>query len=99
MLFTYSAAIAMNLARGRRDIDCGCGGPGGARPLSGGLLARNAALIVLLLLSTLPEGERALVWLDALTATALLVTLVLCYAALDVVFANSARGGLQENPA
>lgn len=99
MLLAYSAGIAVNLARGRRDIDCGCGGPGGARPLSGGLVARNAALVGLLLLAALPEGARSLVWLDALTATALLATLTLFYTALDVAIANTVRGDIQGNPA
>lgn len=47
LLLAYSAAIALNLARGRRHIDCGCGG----QPihLSGALLSRNGALLALAL--------------------------------------------------
>ncbi|MCK6371652.1 MAG: methylamine utilization protein MauE [Gammaproteobacteria bacterium] len=42
LLVLYGAAMAVNLARGRRLMDCGCG----AKPqrLSGWLLLRNAAL-------------------------------------------------------
>jgi uncharacterized membrane protein YphA (DoxX/SURF4 family) len=42
LLVLYGAAMAVNLARGRRLMDCGCG----AQPqrLSGWLLLRNAAL-------------------------------------------------------
>ena len=43
LIGTYSAAIGVNLARGRRHIDCGCGGPNGHR-LGPELLARNALL-------------------------------------------------------
>jgi hypothetical protein len=91
LLALYSAAAAVNLVRGRRSIDCGCGGPAGRRPLSGGLLGRNAALVALLLVCALPAGGRPLVWLDALTIVSLLALLALLYAALDVAVANAAR--------
>ena len=35
--------MLINLARGRRYIDCGCGGPG--QPISYGLVVRNGALM------------------------------------------------------
>jgi hypothetical protein len=91
LLAVYSGAIALNLARGRRSIDCGCGGPGGRRPLSAGLLARNAALAALLVLAAFPAGARTLVWLDAFTCVSLLIALALFHAALDVALANAAR--------
>jgi len=91
LLAVYSAAVGFNLARGRRAIDCGCGGPAGDQPLSAGLLARNAALLVLLLLAALPERSRPLVWLDAFSAAGLLLALAACHAALDVALANAAR--------
>jgi hypothetical protein len=91
LLAVYGGAIALNLARGRRWIDCGCGGPGGRRPLSPALVARNAALVAGLLLAAPPAAARSLVWLDAVTAAGLLLTLGLLHAALDVALANSAR--------
>lgn len=45
LLALYAAAIAVNLLRGRREIDCGCGGPG--ELISWALVGRNLALIVL----------------------------------------------------
>ena len=45
LLCLYTGAIAINLARGRTHIDCGCGGE--ATPLSTWLLARNAILLAL----------------------------------------------------
>jgi uncharacterized membrane protein YphA (DoxX/SURF4 family) len=70
LLALYSGAIAWNLARGRTAIDCGCLGPAGYAPLSPGLLARNAVLIGACLALTLPAGDRALLWVDALTIAA-----------------------------
>ncbi len=32
----YAAAIGINLARGRHDLDCGCAGPGAPQPLHPG---------------------------------------------------------------
>jgi hypothetical protein len=91
LLAGYSAAIGFNLARGRRRIDCGCGGLAGDQSLSAGLLARNAALVGLLLLAALPESQRPLVWLDAFSTGGLLAALALLHAALDVALANATR--------
>ncbi len=44
LLLIYSAAIAINLWRGRVDIDCGCGSV--AYRLSGWLLLRNVLLML-----------------------------------------------------
>lgn len=44
LLVAYGAAIALNLARGRRTIDCGCGIGGAPQPISAWLVARNACL-------------------------------------------------------
>ncbi len=68
LIALYSSAIAINLARGRREIDCGCSAR--PRPLSRGLLVRNAALVAAALLAALPAASRALVWVDALSAAA-----------------------------
>jgi hypothetical protein len=65
MLILYSVAIAINLARGRREIDCGCFGPAAGVPLSGGLVARNVLLIGASALVALPVSTRLLVWVDA----------------------------------
>jgi len=68
LLALYSGAIAINLARGRREIDCGCSAR--PQPLSGGLLARNALLAAAALPAGLPAAARELVWVDALSAAA-----------------------------
>jgi Methylamine utilisation protein MauE len=91
LLSLYGVAIAINLARGRRAIDCGCAGPGGPRPLSGGLVARNAALAAAALACATPVAARPLGWIDAGTVVGALLAGVLIYAAADVALANAAR--------
>lgn len=81
LLVLYSGAIAINLWRGRRAIDCGCLGPAGRQPLSGGLLWRNALLAGACLALAAPVAERPLVWLDALAAAAGVAALALLFSA------------------
>ena len=83
LLLVYTAAIAVNLARGRRDIDCGCSGPARRRPLGAGLVLRNAVLGATALLGAAPVGARPLLWLDFLTVAAAVAVLGLLYAAAD----------------
>lgn len=91
LLALYSAAIAVNLARGRREIDCGCAGPGARRPLSSALLLRNAVLILSAALCALPVSGRALVWIDAFTVAAAVAALALLYGAIDASLATAPR--------
>jgi hypothetical protein len=48
-----TTAVAINVRRGRTDIDCGCNGLEGRQRLSWGLVARNTMLIVVLAAATL----------------------------------------------
>ena len=89
LLVAYAAAIAVNLYRGRRFIDCGCMGPAGHQPLSGWLVARNLSLAVLALVGMLPGQGRALVWIDAITITAATGVAALLYAATNRLVANA----------
>jgi uncharacterized membrane protein YphA (DoxX/SURF4 family) len=49
LLMAFTIAIATNIARGRSEIDCGCFQSTLRQTLSGKLLARNIALIVVAL--------------------------------------------------
>jgi hypothetical protein len=62
LLAAYSLAIGLNLARGRRRIDCGCLGPASDQPLSAALLVRNAVLWLGSLALLLPTSSRAFHW-------------------------------------
>lgn len=83
LLALYTGAIAMNLFRGRRHIDCGCGGPALRLPLGPWLLVRNGLLIVIALGAAVPLGSRKLVTLDALTVVAGIASLALLYTAAN----------------
>jgi hypothetical protein len=89
LLVVYGAAIGINLARGRRHIDCGCAGPAVRRPISGWLVARNAALAALALAGLVPVRPRALVWMDALTVVGGTALLAAVYASLDRMIADA----------
>jgi len=81
LLCGYSAAIALNLARGRRDIDCGCSGPALRQPLSPWLLARNAVLIGVAAAGLAPLRARTLFWVDSVSVLGGVSVLAALYAA------------------
>jgi hypothetical protein len=89
LLVVYGAAIAVNLARGRRDIDCGCAGPAVRRPLSGWLVTRNAAFAAAGLTGLVPVRGRPLAWVDAVTVVGATAVLVAVHAALDRMIAQA----------
>jgi hypothetical protein len=89
LLALYTAAIAVNLMRGRRDIDCGCAGPALRQPLGGGLVVRNLVLLGAALLCLVPTLPRSLVWLDAVTALGAVGVLACGYAAAQRLLSNA----------
>ncbi|MEX2207052.1 MAG: MauE/DoxX family redox-associated membrane protein [Myxococcota bacterium] len=91
LLGLYSAAIALNLARGLREIDCGCFGPALRQPLSLALVLRNLLLIALAGVCLLPVGMRALAPLDALTIAAGVALGALLHGAVNGLIANAPR--------
>lgn len=87
LLATYSGAIAINLARGRRHIDCGCMGPAHRQPLTAWLLARNALLIAAAFGAVLPATARSLGWIDALSVLGGFCTVALLHQAIGGIAA------------
>jgi len=79
LLVLYSVAITINLARGRREIDCGCFGPSARVPLSGTLIARNGLLIAAAAMVSLPVSARSLVWVDAFTLIVVVAVTILLW--------------------
>ncbi|SRR5579871_6060965 len=89
LIAMFSAAIAINLARGRREIDCGCFGAALRQTLSGWLLARNAILIAAAAAIGGPERVRPLQMLDAITVVFGAATLTALYASMNHLIANA----------
>ncbi|MDF0733114.1 methylamine utilization protein MauE [Pseudomonas entomophila] len=91
LMALYAAAIGLNLWRGRRDIDCGCSGPGASQPLRPVLLLRNLAFAVLALVAALPSSPRALGAADLLLIVAATAVALLIHVAVDGLLANQPR--------
>jgi Methylamine utilisation protein MauE len=89
LLGLYAAAIAVNLARGRRHLDCGCTGPALRRPISGWLVLRNLALVAIALADLSPLATRPLVWIDHLTIVAATAAFAACWMAADQLLATA----------
>jgi hypothetical protein len=95
LLLMYGGALAVNLLRGRRQIDCGCGlsgAAGGEQPLSWWLVARNVVLASLAGIAALPDSGRALGTPDFLTLAAATLAAVLLYAGASQLIRNAALG-------
>ena len=89
LLAVYAAAIAINLGRGRRQIDCGCGGD--AHPLSWGLVVRNAVLAAAALAVSGPTLQRGFEWLDGVTLVVGLLAFYALYLMFDELLRQSSR--------
>lgn len=85
LLGVYSLAIAVNLMRGRRDLDCGCLGRAGAGGLGTTLLVRNAVLAAAPAALLLPVAERRLIWPDAVGIAGAVATLVVLAITTDTL--------------
>ncbi len=91
LLGTFTAAIAINLARGRTGIDCGCFGPALRQPLSGWLVVRNAIVLAAVAAVAAPVRLRLLNFADFVTIALGAATLVVLYASMNYLLANAPR--------
>jgi hypothetical protein len=89
LLAIFTGAIAINLVRGRTNIDCGCFGPMLRQPLSAWLILRNFALVALAAALLIPAGVRALTVLDFITIAFGAATAVALYTAANVALGNA----------
>ena len=87
VLALSTAGVAINVLRGRTDLECGCGGDSHPR-LSWALVARNALLMGAVLLAGAAEGSRALVWVDYLSVAALTLAITGLYTVVNQLLAN-----------
>ena len=96
LLAIYAVAMALNLLRGRRQLDCGCLGPGGGGVVSVALVWRN----VLMALTLAAAGgtrwsSRRMDWLDLGTALAAACAMALLYVAANGLLASAAHPRLR----
>lgn len=89
LLLLYAGAMALALARGRRELDCGCFGPARGRPVGPALVLRNLGLAALGALALAPESARPLVGLDVATGCLATAAALLLLASLDQALANA----------
>jgi uncharacterized membrane protein len=84
LLGLYGLAIAINLRRGRRELDCGCLGFGRRSSISTRLLWRNGALMLAsLAVGLLQRRVRELDWIDLFTVTLGVAAAAILYAASE----------------
>jgi hypothetical protein len=83
LLIAYAAGISLNLVRGRRELDCGCGAAGNRRSIALWMVWRNLVLALALGVAALPWIARPLTGLDALTVIGGLSAAAMLYAAVD----------------
>ena len=91
LLLTYALAIAVNLLRDRRDIDCGCSGAADRQSLSGWLVLRNLCLAAGGITTLVPVAARALDPLDLFTIVAGVGILYALYAAANLLLVYGPR--------
>ena len=98
LLIVYAAGMSVNLARNRRDLDCGCAAAGQRRPIAAWMVRRNLIVALASMAAALPWVPRTLVGADFLTVAGGGVALVALYAALDRLFGDVApRAALLKN--
>lgn len=88
LLVTVTAAVLINLLRGRTSIDCGCGGLS-SQPLSWALVARNAVLLLLACIAIHQGDERPLFWADYVTTGGAILALLGIYVSVNQLLTNA----------
>lgn len=88
LLMIYAGAIAINLVRGRTDIDCGCTSTKERKIIGPSLLWRNAVLIVIACIAALPLAERPLAGLDYLVAILTTAFIIVLYQIVERLLVN-----------
>ena len=86
LLMVYALAMAVNLYRGRGQIDCGCGDT--PQALSGWLLLRNAVLVLGALVVALPVLDRGLAALDMVIVVLFTAALAMSYLMVEQLLRN-----------
>jgi hypothetical protein len=91
LLAMFTGAVAINLARGRTNIDCGCFGPALRQELSAWMLPRNAMLAALGAAALMPAPARPLLWLDWVTIALGAAMVIVLYLSANYAIGNEPR--------
>jgi hypothetical protein len=83
VLIAYASGLELNLLRGRRDLDCGCGTVRDRRAIAAWMVWRNLILAAAVGVAVLPWSHRSLGVTDLLTVVGALSAGVTLYAAVD----------------
>jgi hypothetical protein len=83
VLIAYASGLGVNLLRGRRDLDCGCGTARDRRAIAAWMVWRNLILAAALGVALLPWSPRSFDLTDLLTVMGGLTVAVTLYAAVD----------------
>jgi hypothetical protein len=83
VLIAYASGLGINLVRGRRELDCGCGAASDRRAIAGWMVWRNLMLAAVIAITVLPWSPRSFTVIDLLTVMGGLVAGVTLYAAVD----------------
>jgi hypothetical protein len=100
LLLLVTSAVAINLARGDTEIDCGCGGLAGAigeQTISWGLVVRNLVVMAAIPWIAADSTTRDLVWMDYLTVAGATLALLFLYALVSQLLATQPRLGALRN--
>jgi len=92
LLSIYGCAIAVNLARGRTQIDCGCFGTRRGQGIGWWMVARNALLAGVALTLLLPQSARPLTWVETGVVAVIVATLAFLYPVATVVLGTTEVG-------
>ena len=88
LLLMYMFAIAINLLRGRRTIDCGCGGTEQKQAISEWLIFRNGILLFFAYAVITNVQTRELGWLDWIVVLLATATGCLFYNIVNQLLVN-----------
>ncbi len=92
LLGIYTLVIGLNIKRGRRDLDCGCGGVGQQHRLTEWLYVRNGSLIALSLVLFLPVAATGLKHLIVMaTGIGMAALVCLLYSAMNLLISNHCK--------
>ncbi|NJN51335.1 MAG: DoxX family membrane protein [Gammaproteobacteria bacterium] len=89
VLACYAVAMTVNVVRGRRFIDCGCGGD--AQPITWGLIVRNLLLVGFCGLALMEATARSFGWIDLGSIGFGVIVCGLIYGAVNQLLAAQAR--------